>query len=613
MERDGAVPGQNLAATFPVYSSRTSEKSQREVTEFRDQHNESRFQHLENVFANATSPLTTATPESPVNRLAFDVTPQSKLALKSGCACHCQCHRHLTKSRDLRLSTFRTALGSLSFGFSPRLSSQVACNVKTCRRTRAKWIRVTYTLPRWLFHATITSVFSNTTGPVEFVLRVCRRIPPHGAAITNSIYGYARQGNTEQVKLLLQAKEGAVTDIKGDIGRGVLHTALLSQDLEMVRLLTQEGADWFQEEDDGLAPYQYALRLLFANPRVSEVKRRTLQGLMPFDSAIERAELSDLHMVVMRVLCLDLGQVLQLRSCPVNTCDSQNKTPLYYAAAMGDAAAVHILLEAGAEPDFCGGRKLVERPLHIACQFGHLDIVKMLVAAGADVDVPDSYGRTPLMRLSTKRSDDDALADRQREDEVAIQIVDYLIRCGANPHAEDAHKDTVLDHFATRDLAAVADHLLTHHPDIDLEHRDWEGTTSLGNAVGFRSPGMIEMLLRHGADPKFVDGNGLTILHYIANFGDLETVRLFVRLAETGLVSSGLGLDPAVMSHANATPLQMLDARLDVNTYMRELFQQLLEMIARPSLDLDEELDPGEKVAEDVEQDEFYDAPEFVS
>lgn len=74
---------------------------------------------------------------------------------------------------------------------------------------------------------------------------------------------------------------------------------------------------------------------------MSEVDRRILQSLMPSDAAVDRAELSDLHMVVMRVLSLNLNQCLQLRSCPVNICDGQSKTPFFYAAEMGDAAAVH--------------------------------------------------------------------------------------------------------------------------------------------------------------------------------------------------------------------------------------------------------------------------------
>lgn len=610
VQRDDTLFGHGPPSPFAAHPNRMNRINEAGDTEYRNQSNESRFQHLEEMFSSTTAPLVRTPPASPTDRLGFGVTPPTNWAVNLGCACRCCCHRHWTKPRDLRLSTFRTALGSLSFGFSSQLMSRGTCDEKKCRRARAKWIKITYTLPAWLFHATITSRFSDTTGPIEFVLRVCRRIPPDSTVLSTSIHGYIARNNIEQVKHMLQTKEGAVTDIKGDIGRGVIQLALIRRHFEMVRLLSQEGADWFQEQDDGSAPYQYALRLLFANPRMSEVDRRMLRNLMPFGAAIDRAELSDLHLVVMRVLSLDLDQCLQLRCCPINICDDQGKTPLFYAAAMGDVAAVHILLEAGAEPDFCGSRKLVERPLHIACHHGYIQIIKLLVSAGADVNVLDHYQRTPLMLLSTRHCDDPAL-HRQRQDEVAVQMADYLIKHGANVHAEDQQQSAVLDHLATRDVAVVGEYLITQHADLDLEHRDWEGSTPLCNAVAFHSFDMVEMLLRHGASLKTIDWNGLNVLHYIANYGDVDTVGLFVRLAETGVVR-GLDLDAGAVTHANATPLQTLDARLDVSKTMRQLFQRLLDILSRPSLDTGDGVDASEQAAESADLDEFFDAPEFI-
>ena len=37
-----------------------------------------------------------------------------------------------------------------------------------------------------------------------------------------------------------------------------------------------------------------------------------------------------------------------------------------------------------------------QTPLHLACQEGHLDVVRILIAYGASLELIDNEGRTPL-------------------------------------------------------------------------------------------------------------------------------------------------------------------------------------------------------------------------
>lgn len=586
---------------FPGYAAAIPPSAPAPVTEIRDHYNEHKFQHLENVISNVTSPMVTAERPDPFQGLQA-LAPRSRLGRKAGgCACHCRCHKYsLNSDHDLKLSTFRVAFGSFSFGYST-FRPRVTCDVKTCRRSRSKWVRITYTIPDWLFHATVTTVLSNNTGPVELILRVYRRIAPDSIHVFNGIYGQVRQGNIEQVKLMLQSKEGSVTDVLGDIGRGLLHVAVSHQKFEMAKLLVQEGADWFQEQDNGTTPCHAAFKHLFANPEISESRRRLLQSLMPFDLAIERAELSDLHMVVMGILNLDLSEFLRLRSCVVNVCDSQGKTPLYYAVAMGHVATVMTLLEAGADPDFDPPNALLAKPLHVACQYGYLEIVRLLVAAGANVDAPDEYERTPMMLLSGRTG---AVSDEKGRynSQVDIRIVNYLVDHGADVLAQDFQRDGVLDHLCTRNAHILVEYLLTHYKEIDINHRDWEGTTPLGNAVAFYSYKTIEVLLRHGADYQTVDKNGQNLFHYVALAGDIEMLRFFIRLVETGVMS---GLGATMVNHVDLTPSQLFNRRADVSLEMKHLWLHFLDIISRPR-------EESDGVFETSEQEEFYDALEYL-
>jgi hypothetical protein len=73
---------------------------------------------------------------------------------------------------------------------------------------------------------------------------------------------------------------------------------------------------------------------------------------------------------------------------------SQGRTALHYAAAEGQGAVMHVLLDAGADVHSLdnGG----QTALHIVAAQGHGTCVKMLLDAGADPTLTDSHGDSAL-------------------------------------------------------------------------------------------------------------------------------------------------------------------------------------------------------------------------
>jgi ankyrin repeat protein len=96
------------------------------------------------------------------------------------------------------------------------------------------------------------------------------------------------------------------------------------------------------------------------------------------------------------VYCRSLEGVEQLaqRGCNLNARDSQGRTPLTWAAQMGDSAVVELLLAYRADGTESGGSATeVDAldfsgfcPLHHAVFSGHLQCVRLLVSAGADAE-----------------------------------------------------------------------------------------------------------------------------------------------------------------------------------------------------------------------------------
>ena len=82
-------------------------------------------------------------------------------------------------------------------------------------------------------------------------------------------------------------------------------------------------------------------------------------------------------------------------------------TPLHLAAYFGGAAAVRMLLEAGARADADADNPLGVRPLHSAVATGDHDAVRALLEAGADPNPRQQGGFTPL--LAAAHADDPEL------------------------------------------------------------------------------------------------------------------------------------------------------------------------------------------------------------
>lgn len=106
---------------------------------------------------------------------------------------------------------------------------------------------------------------------------------------------------------------------------------------------------------------------------------------------------------------------------------------IFHAAFAGDAEIVSLLIRHGADPRrqslLLGG--FLVRPLEIAAQFEHLDVLRALVRGGAKVDSLDGERMTSLSWMALLHKDD------------ALRT---LLELGANPRHVDKHGYTPIRH-----------------------------------------------------------------------------------------------------------------------------------------------------------------------
>lgn len=260
----------------------------------------------------------------------------------------------------------------------------------------------------------------------------------------------------------------AITDVL-DTGMTTIAFALRHFSLPMVQFLLQEGADLFQEGPSGVTPpgFMMALEKLHTDPNMPRSERTILEELLPLDTIIEMAGLSPLHKVVLGIRCLDLGELLRLDVCPVDALDYSGRTALQWAAAKGDATAISQLLEAGAQLE-CKTRLRSESPLLLACRTGtNPEAVRVLLAAGADINTSDCYGQNPLI-----------LAVASPGGRNRIEIAAALLDAGADVNMEQGWaRATALTFACVAASIEMVQFLIDAGADIG--HRDRDGSTVL--------------------------------------------------------------------------------------------------------------------------------------
>jgi hemoglobin len=140
--------------------------------------------------------------------------------------------------------------------------------------------------------------------------------------------------------------------------------------------------------------------------------------------------------------------------------------------------------------------------LHDAAQAWDVERVCLLLSFGADVNARNfKGGHTPLYYAAN-------YVDLSRPAD-GKAVAETLISHGAELDVQSGPiRGTPLHTAARRDNVAVGSVLLS--AGADLEARDIKGETPLRRALNCRQPGMIELLLAHGANPDSPDKRGVT-------------------------------------------------------------------------------------------------------
>jgi len=123
---------------------------------------------------------------------------------------------------------------------------------------------------------------------------------------------------------------------------------------------------------------------------------------------------------------------------------SDGYTALHLAAFFGKTEAARILLEHGALVDAYTRNPFANQPLHAAAAGRHVEVCRVLIAAGADVNATQHGGYTPLHEAA------------QHGD---VEMSELFLSAGADPESTTDAGETPVEVAAAAGHADLADRL----------------------------------------------------------------------------------------------------------------------------------------------------------
>lgn len=335
----------------------------------------------------------------------------------------------------------------------------------------------------------------------------------------------ARYNRKNVIDVLI--KNGANKDLRGVEGLTPLHLATKYDMTSAAKFLIENGADVDVKNTYGTTALIYAARrgnldlvelLLEKNPKSVNIG--------------DHSDVSPLHAAVMGgnkdviVTLLEYGAI-------INAKDKEEEQPIHYAAAENNEAVVSILVNEmakGADDEIAkksAKRDLVnsvtgelDTPLHIAAQGGYIDVVKSLLAFGAEVNARTDTNQTPLHLA--------CIAGH-------LDVVKLLVMYKAKVNAKDADQETALHKAAQFGRIAVCQHLLESSAKLDCNDKD--NFTPLMMAVWKGQNDILQFLIDKGANIFVKDMQDKNVLHVAIEEENDETLMLLFNTDAKNLIN----------------------------------------------------------------------------
>lgn len=385
--------------------------------------------------------------------------------------------------------------------------------------------------------------------------------------INNQLNVAVKSGNLEQVNVLIaqgasvnaknENKEKPLHNAADKDGVTPLHNAADNGSAEIVNALIAHEAQATAADKNGVTPLHCAVQkgaldiVNFLIAKGANVNAsRSDNGYTP------------LHVAAEFKIDISIVNALFAKGVDVSAVDNESETALHITARSGHLEMLKLLISKGLDVNTpsksysgCG------RPLQIAAKTGHVDIVNVLCAHGADVSYGGHFNFTPLQLASYSGYVDVARALIMHGAEVEasatdsttalsgavkighLELVKLLIENGAKINSTVSPDRTPLLEYALRKgYEKVAEVLILNGAKVNIV--DTDGDTALHCAVARGYFEIVTILIAKGAEVNAVNKKRQSPLSVATQNGNLELVKTLIAKGANVNVVDDVGKTP---------------------------------------------------------------------